>query len=143
MSDYPTVSACIETVPTTTDGAPNVDYISTHDIAAGMWLVSVDGDYALQQAYVYDFYSSTIYMDSNFSIGLSRNNKWTPIHRGLSKDYVKLAVDWINHNIYWTDPHYKWIAVQSLVGNDTSMFRVLIDDNLEAPNALALDPLEA
>ncbi|KAL3871005.1 hypothetical protein ACJMK2_039030, partial [Sinanodonta woodiana] len=143
MSGDPADSSYIETVPTTTDGTPIVDYISTHGIAAGMWLVSVDGDYALQQAYVYDFYSSTIYMDSNFSISLSRNNKWTPIHRGLSKDYVKLAVDWVNHNIYWADPQYKWIAVQSLVGKDTSMFRVLIDVNLEAPHALTLDPLEA
>ncbi|KAL3871007.1 hypothetical protein ACJMK2_039032, partial [Sinanodonta woodiana] len=143
LSGYPAYNSYIETVPTTTDGAPNVDSIRTLDFASGMWLLSVGGDYALQQAYVHDFYSSTIYMDSNFSIGLSRNTNWTPIHRGLSKSLVKLAVDWINHNIYWTDPQYKWIAVQSLVGKDSSMFRVLIDHNLEAPHALALDPFEA
>ncbi|KAL3871189.1 hypothetical protein ACJMK2_039205, partial [Sinanodonta woodiana] len=132
----------IQTVPIMTDGAPILDSTKKLRFSGDLWLLSVDGDYALRQAYVYEYYSDAIYRDSNFSIGLSGENTWTTIHRGISKGFVKLAVDWISHNIYWTDQHYRWIVVQSLLGNDTTMYRVLIHDNLENPIGLALDPME-
>ncbi|KAK3611819.1 hypothetical protein CHS0354_040490 [Potamilus streckersoni] len=134
--------AYIKAVPTDANGAPDFNSTKTLNFAANLWLSSVGGDYALRQVYAYELYSSTIYKISNFSINMSGGAIRTSVHIGLSKDYVKLAVDWISHNIYWTDPHYKWIVVQSLAGNDTSMFRILIDDNLEKPHALTLDPME-
>ncbi|KAK3605314.1 hypothetical protein CHS0354_003961 [Potamilus streckersoni] len=130
------------TVPTTLDGTPKLDYIRSLRLPTNVLLLSVDGDYKLKQAYVYDFNTNAIYMYANFSIGLSGDNDWKILHMGTSKDFVKLAVDWISHNIYWTDPQYKWIMVQSLLSNDTSLHRVLIHENLEGPHALALDPME-
>ncbi|KAL3870990.1 hypothetical protein ACJMK2_039015, partial [Sinanodonta woodiana] len=135
--------AYIQTVPFMTDGAPKLDSTSKRRLSADIYLLSVDGDYALRQAYVYEYYSDAIYRDSNFSIGLSGENTWTIVHRGISKGFVKLAVDWISHNIYWTDQQYRWIIVQSLLSDDTSMYRVLMHDDLENPIALALDPMEA
>ncbi|KAK3600731.1 hypothetical protein CHS0354_017017 [Potamilus streckersoni] len=131
------------TVPIDSEGVPSLNYIRSLSFPTDVQFYSVEGDYKLQQAYVYDRYTKAIYKDSNFSIGLSGENEWTTLHIGLSQDYVKLAVDWISHNIYWTDPQYKWIMVQTLLGNDTSLYRVLIHDNLEGPHALALDPIEA
>ncbi|KAK3605323.1 hypothetical protein CHS0354_003970 [Potamilus streckersoni] len=131
------------TVPIAEDGTPNLDSIRSKKPFNNVDFVSVDGDYTLQQAYAYDRYTRTIYKNSNFTIELSGPNIWTPLHKGLSKAYVKLSVDWISHNIYWTDPEYKWIMVQSLLGNDTSMYCVLIHDNLHGPQGLALDPIEA
>ncbi|KAK3605321.1 hypothetical protein CHS0354_003968 [Potamilus streckersoni] len=133
----------VSTVPTTEDGTPNLDSIRSNEPFTNAEFLSADGDYTLQQAYAYDRYTRTIYKYSNFTIDLSGQNLWTPLHKGLSKSYVKLSVDWISHNIYWTDPEYKWIMVQSLLGNDTSMYCVLIHDNLHGPHGLALDPIEA
>ncbi|KAL3871000.1 hypothetical protein ACJMK2_039025, partial [Sinanodonta woodiana] len=135
--------AYIHTVPIVANGAPISDSTSKLTLSDDPYMRSIDGDYALRQAYVYDYFTNAIYRDSNFSIGISRENTWTIIHRGISKGFVKLAVDWISHNIYWTDQHYKWIVVQSLLGDDTSMYRVLMHDDLENPIALALDPMEA
>ncbi|KAL3891004.1 hypothetical protein ACJMK2_003269 [Sinanodonta woodiana] len=133
----------ISTIAIDSEGTPTLDYMPSVSFPIDVQPYSIEGDYTLQQAYMYDRYTKSIYKYTNFSIGLSRENKWTILHRGLSNAYIKLAVDWVSHNIYWTDPQYKWIVVQSLLGNDTSMYRVLIHDNLDGPHALALDPLEA
>ncbi|KAK3600738.1 hypothetical protein CHS0354_017026 [Potamilus streckersoni] len=133
----------IHTLPTALDGTPILDYTQSYPLPIEARYLSIDGDYTLRHTYVYDYYSKAIYWNSNFSVGFSGNNEWMILHRGLSRDYIKLAIDWISHSIYWTDPLYKWIMVQTLLGNDTSLYRVLIHENLEGPHALALDPMEA
>ncbi|KAK3600734.1 hypothetical protein CHS0354_017022 [Potamilus streckersoni] len=133
----------VQTVPTSQDGTPELDYVRSFSHTTDVQFLSVDGDYILHQAYMYDKYTQAIYKNVNFSIGLNGENELTILHQGISNGYVKLAVDWISHNIYWTDPQFKWIMVQSLLGNDNSMFRTLIDDNLNGPHALALDPIDA
>ncbi|KAK3600737.1 hypothetical protein CHS0354_017025 [Potamilus streckersoni] len=133
----------IYTLPTAPDGTPSLDLIRSSRFPLDVRLLSVDGDYILKQAYVYDYYTKAIYKNTNFSIGPSGENEWAILYRGLSKAYVKLAVDWISHNIYWTDPQYKWIMVQSILENHTSTYRVLIHEDLEGPHALAIDPMEA
>ncbi|KAK3605325.1 hypothetical protein CHS0354_003972 [Potamilus streckersoni] len=131
------------TVPIAQEGTPNLHSIRSISPFTKADFLIADGDYTLQQAYAYDRYTRTIYKNSNFTISLSKQNIWTPIYKGLSSAYVKILVDWISQNIYWTDEYYKWIMVQSLLGNDTSMYCVIIRDNLQGPYALAPDPFEA
>ncbi|KAK3600729.1 hypothetical protein CHS0354_017015 [Potamilus streckersoni] len=133
----------LSTVPIAQDGTPDLHSIRSISPFTKAEFLSADGDYTFQQAYAYERYTRTIYKNSNFTIDLSVQNIWTPIYKGLSSAYIKLSVDWISQNIYWTDPYYKWIMVQSLLGNDTSIYCVLIQENLQGPYALALDPFEA
>lgn len=49
-----------------------------------------------------------------------------------------IAVDWIARNIYWTDRGTKRIEVSRL--NGTSRL-VLVDDDLDEPRAISLDPV--
>ena len=68
----------------------------------------------------------------------------TVVHQGMSHGDVKLAVDWVSHNVYWTDPMFRWIAMQpeDTYGSINSLYKVIVKEDLEKPYALAVDPLE-
>lgn len=48
-----------------------------------------------------------------------------------------LALDWVQHNLYWTDSGDRSISVASADGGQR---RVLIDTELSEPRAIAVDP---
>lgn len=48
-----------------------------------------------------------------------------------------LALDWIQHNLYWTDSGHRTISVAS---SDGSRRRVLIHTDLSEPRAIAVAP---
>lgn len=50
---------------------------------------------------------------------------------------VGLALDWLQHNLYWTDSGDKSISVTSV---DATKKRVLISSDLSEPRSIALDP---
>lgn len=50
-----------------------------------------------------------------------------------------LAVDWVSHNIYWTDMGSKRIELARLNGSSR---KVLLWRNINDPRSLALDPRE-
>ncbi|KAJ8874701.1 hypothetical protein PR048_025567 [Dryococelus australis] len=50
-----------------------------------------------------------------------------------------MAVDWVAHNIYWTDTGSKRIEVARLNGRSR---RVLLWSGIDDPRSLALDPRE-
>ena len=82
------------------------------------------------------------------SIILSRVKFRAPIDEGTEQIVVLqdktvtsdgLAVDWIYNHIYFTDTRKYTIEIMNFDGN---MGRVLIQDDLEIPRAIALDPLD-
>ena len=71
-----------------------------------------------------------------------------PIDEGSDKTVVVkdqlvtsdgLAVDWIYNHIYFTDIKKSTIELTNFDGN---MGKVLIQDDLEIPRAIALDPID-
>ena len=48
-----------------------------------------------------------------------------------------LALDWVQHNLYWTDSGDRTISVATADGRKRT---VLIDSDLSEPRAIAVDP---
>ncbi|WAR22304.1 LRP4-like protein [Mya arenaria] len=105
-------------------------------------IMSLDVDVNRKKLYIYDRYTAAIYMMSNFTADMAIGNfSWTLLHAGVSRGFVKLAVDWISNNLYWTDPMYRWIAVQSL--DNYGMFKILFHSDVEYPIGIAVDPIHS
>ena len=49
-----------------------------------------------------------------------------------------LTVDWVAHNIYWTDAVYRWIMMAPVKG--LKMFRIVLDEGLDTPHGIAVHP---
>ena len=65
------------------------------------------------------------------------------IHYGVSRDYTRLAYDWLANNLYWTDPAHRLIGVQAVREDDSynSFYKVIVSDGLEMPTGIAVDPI--
>lgn len=66
--------------------------------------------------------------DPSQQVSLVDSNLQTP---------VGLALDWLQHNLYWADSGDKSISVASV---DATKRSVLINTDLSEPRAIALDP---
>ena len=53
-----------------------------------------------------------------------------------------LAFDWIHRNLYWTDAGNDRIEVLSLSKSGAAWRRTLIDQDLDEPRAIVVDPRE-
>lgn len=67
------------------------------------------------------------------------NNKTEDIHHHMLKNPDGLAVDWVGRNLYWCDKGYKTIEVSHLDGRYRKM---LINEKLQEPRAIAVDPYQ-
>ncbi|XP_052719172.1 low-density lipoprotein receptor-related protein 4-like [Crassostrea angulata] len=105
-------------------------------------IISIATDANDRKIYLLDGNTRSLYKMNNFNVWLNDSSQSiTLLHEGISKTSTKLAYDWLTKNIYWTDEYYNWIAVQSTNDSDPSMFRVLVENGLSKPLAIAVDPL--
>ena len=54
------------------------------------------------------------------------------------KQPMGLAVDWVNEKLYWTDAKTDKIEMSNL---DGSMRKTIVEDNMDVPHAIAVDPI--
>ncbi|XP_058879034.1 low-density lipoprotein receptor-related protein 2-like isoform X2 [Acipenser ruthenus] len=73
-------------------------------------------------------------------ITMDKKNKGT-IVKGIKSDCI--AVDWVGRNLYWTDGAAGQILAVSLYSNSTGThnYTVVLDEDLEQPRSLVLQPL--
>ncbi|KAH3774740.1 hypothetical protein DPMN_176131 [Dreissena polymorpha] len=126
----------------TENGNTTVYFNRTYTVSYNNYLTrpeSIDVDYGRKQLYIYDRYTATL-QKINFNPESSNPNlTLTYLHSGLSRGEVKIALDWISNNLYWTDPTFRSVTVQSL-RNDGN-YKILVFDNVEKPTGIAVDPI--
>ncbi|XP_033730465.1 low-density lipoprotein receptor-related protein 5-like, partial [Pecten maximus] len=93
---------------------------------------SMDVNVANGSIYFFDRISRCIYRLHSVNV--------ENVHCGISSSvFTSIAYDWVSGNMYWTDGLFNWIAVQPVDATDKSMFRVIIQDDIENPRAIAVD----
>ncbi|XP_029644139.1 very low-density lipoprotein receptor isoform X1 [Octopus sinensis] len=97
--------------------------------------IALDFDYAEGMVYWTDITQEKI-LRAPFDADDAVNSSETVIGTGL-KHPDGLAVDWIHHNIYWTDTGLTKIFVANKSGHHV---KTLIDQELREPRAIAVDP---
>ncbi|KAJ4936463.1 hypothetical protein JOQ06_001055 [Pogonophryne albipinna] len=97
--------------------------------------VALDMDVANNRVFWCDRFHRKIY--SAFIHEASDPSQQVPLLDSLLKTPVGLALDWLQHNLYWADSGDKSISVASV---DATKRRVLINTDLNEPRAIALDP---
>ena len=132
------------------DLARNLSYYSKHyhfnkpDQRAAK-LHGCKTDYARKVMYMYDETVGRIEAIPNFDWRneFAKVTSIVRMHVGVSVGHVKLAVDWVSHNVYWTDPMFRWIAMQpgKTSNIDSSLYKLIVKDGLEKPCGIAVDPL--
>ncbi|KAH3773220.1 hypothetical protein DPMN_174577, partial [Dreissena polymorpha] len=100
---------------------------------------SIDVDYGRKQLYIYNRYTAALQKLNFYPENGFPNVTLTYLHSGLSRGEVKIALDWISNNIYWTDPTFRWVAVQSL--RNDGHYKLIVNDNVEKPTGIAVDPI--
>lgn len=89
--------------------------------------------------FFFDANTASIYVVDNL-ISNTSDQPVRRLHYGTSHRRVKIAVDWVSNNIYWTEPSYKVVMVQAFTTNKAA--HTLISENLGEPLGIAVDPLQ-
>ncbi|KAL9889556.1 very low-density lipoprotein receptor-like isoform X3 [Glossina fuscipes] len=82
---------------------------------------------------------SDVSTQSIYKAPIDEGNEKTVVLKASSVTSDGLAVDWIYNHIYFTDTHKGTIELTNFDGN---MGKVLIEDELDIPRSIALDPIE-
>ncbi|XP_030373634.1 very low-density lipoprotein receptor-like isoform X1 [Scaptodrosophila lebanonensis] len=82
---------------------------------------------------------SDVTTQSIYKAPIDEGNEKTVVLKKSSVTSDGLAVDWIYNHVYFTDTHKCTIELTNFDGN---MGKVLIEDELDIPRSIALDPIE-
>ncbi|XP_022211333.2 low-density lipoprotein receptor isoform X4 [Drosophila obscura] len=82
---------------------------------------------------------SDVTTQSIYKAPIDEGNEKTTVLKQSSVTSDGLAVDWIYNHVYYTDTHKCTIELTNFDGN---MGKVLIEDALDIPRSIALDPIE-
>lgn len=111
--------------------------IRTHNVSSTS-LLHARPDITRDRLYIYEGRTASIYSVIDFKYNASYMPLAT-VHVGASRGFVRIAVDWVSNSIYWTEPAYKAVMVQSMYTEKT---HTLIEENIDKPLGIAVDPVQ-
>lgn len=95
-----------------------------------------------KKAVVFAAIGETIYIYHNFSIWQNVSAKFSVQFRGKSAAIGQIAFDFVSNNLYWCDSLLNWIAMKPAYNYNNTFYKVVVQQDLNQPEGLALDPVE-
>lgn len=65
--------------------------------------------------------------------------KFSIQYRGKSFSFGQIAFDYVSSNLYWCDTYLNWIAMKPAYNFNDSIYKVIVQKDLNQPEGLALD----
>lgn len=78
----------------------------------------------------------------NYSLLKNDSYEFSTEFHGKSDDTGEIAFDYLSKNLFWCDSRLNWVAMKPAYNGNPSFYRVLVQDNLNRPEGLALDPVD-
>lgn len=78
----------------------------------------------------------------NYSLLKSDSYELSTEFYGKSDDTGQIAFDYLSNNLYWCDSRLNWVAMKPAYNGNASIYKVVVQDNLNRPEGLALDPVD-
>nr|XP_034317565.1 low-density lipoprotein receptor-related protein 2 isoform X4 [Crassostrea gigas] len=106
---------------------------------SGSQITSLSAD--TKKAVVFAAIGETIYIYHNFSIWQNVSAKFSVQFRGKSAAIGQIAFDFVSNNLYWCDSLLNWIAMKPAYNYNNTFYKVIVQQDLNQPEGLALDPV--
>lgn len=118
----------------------NFNNISLPITPSGLTITSMVSD--PYRAVLFIAFGSYVYMAKDFSIMQKKPPIYTLLYTGKSSAVGQIAFDYLSKNLYWCDSFLNWIAMKPAYNTDETIQKVVVQDDLNYPRGLTLDPEE-
>ncbi|XP_061191590.1 low-density lipoprotein receptor-related protein 2-like [Saccostrea echinata] len=105
---------------------------------SGAQIISISSD--PERKIVFAAIEYSIYAFQNFTIWQNETIPISVVYRGRSIGNAQIAFDYVSKNLYWCDSLLNWIAMKPAYLDNTTIYKLIIHNNLKQPEGLALDP---
>ncbi|XP_061184425.1 low-density lipoprotein receptor-related protein 2-like [Saccostrea echinata] len=105
---------------------------------SGAQIISISSD--PERTIVFAAIGYSIYAFQNFTIWQNETIPISVVYRGRSIGNAQIAFDYVSKNLYWCDSLLNWIAMKPAYLDNTTIYKLIIHNNLKQPEGLALDP---
>ncbi|XP_062567175.1 low-density lipoprotein receptor-related protein 2-like [Saccostrea cucullata] len=105
---------------------------------SGAQIISISSD--PERNIVFAAIGNSIYVFQNFTIWQNETIPISVAYRGRSIGNAQIAFDYVSKNLYWCDSLFSWIGMKPAYLDNTTIYKLIIHNNLKQPEGLALDP---
>lgn len=92
-----------------------------------------------KKAVVFAAIGTDINIYSNFDWQNGSANVST-VFNGMPGILAHIAFDFVSNNLYWCDSMLSWIAMKPAYTSDNTMYKIVVQKDLNEPEGLCLDP---